>query len=100
MPLFVFTHTLISFFLVLSWVVGVACGAGADTGPLSRMSPNSVAARIRKYLTGSSSCGLGTPGEAAALLGANRVQLLLQIGRQLHFRPGLHRDLFRPVLIA
>src|SRR5882762_5143392 len=52
MPLFVFTHTLISFFLVLSWVVGVACGAGADTGPLSSMSPSSVAARSRKYLTG------------------------------------------------
>jgi len=62
MPLFVFTHTLISFFLVLSWVVGVACGAGADTGPLSRMSPNSVAARIRKYLTGFSSCGFGPRG--------------------------------------
>jgi len=34
------------------------------------------------------------------LLGGNQVWLLFQIGRQLHFRPGLHRDLFRPILIA
>lgn len=32
--------------------------------------------------------------------GANRILLLLQIGCQLHFRPGLHRDLFRPIFIA
>jgi hypothetical protein len=60
MPLFVFTHTLISFFLVLSGVVGVVCGAGADIGPLMRISPSSVAARSRKYLTGFSSCGFDT----------------------------------------
>jgi hypothetical protein len=59
MPLFVFTHTLISFFLVLSWVVEVACGAGADTGPLSRMSPSSVAAMRRRYLTDHPFCGFG-----------------------------------------
>jgi hypothetical protein len=52
MPLFVFTHTLISFFLVLSGVVGVACRAGADTGPLMRMSPSSAAATRRRYLRG------------------------------------------------
>jgi hypothetical protein len=52
MPLFVFTHTLISFFLVLSGVVGVACGAGAEIGPLMRTSPSSVAAMRRRYLTG------------------------------------------------
>jgi hypothetical protein len=31
--------------------VGVACGAGADTGPLNRINPSSVAAKRRRYLT-------------------------------------------------
>ena len=97
MPLFVFTHTLISFFLVLSGVVGFACGAGADIGPLMRISPSSVAARSRKYLTGFSSCGFDSRRDGS---GMHRVLLLLQIGRQLHFRPRLHRHLLRPIFIA
>jgi hypothetical protein len=60
MPLLVFTHTLISFFCVLSCVVEVACGAGPDTDPLMRKSPSSVAARSRKYLTGLAFCGFAS----------------------------------------
>ncbi len=68
MPLLVFTQTLIAFFWALSSVVGVACGAGADTGPLIRMSPSSVAARSRKDLTGFSSCGFVSRQNATSVL--------------------------------
>jgi len=57
MPLLVFTHTLISFFCVLSWVVEVVRGAGPDAGPLRRKSPSTVAAMSRKYRTDLSFCG-------------------------------------------
>jgi hypothetical protein len=79
MPLLVFTHTLIAFFCVLSWVTGVDCGAGADTGPLIRMSPNSVAAMRRRYLTGRAS-GAFVSGESCCNIPILSLSKMFKLG--------------------
>jgi hypothetical protein len=58
MPLLVFTHTLISFFCVLSWGVGVGRGKGPDPAPLASKNPSRITERGRNNLTGSSAFGI------------------------------------------